>query len=545
MPKINPNTLRKLNLSLSNPDLVKDVSPNELAEMVVVVLSQVKVIEQAIKDGRLDGTSPVEGKDFVGRSEATKMLTDAVNSAVAGFDSKMAKTGSQLEKQVQEALANIRNGDNGVVTEEEISRAARMALELIELPDFEEMVSTSITKLPFASRDALELIVDNDDKLEQSAVKDLKEDLAKLWDEVQKKSAGNGVGGTSKPAVYRFIKDAIADGTITSGGSLPDQTGNAGKFLNTDGTDATWESIPGGGDMLAANNLSDVASASTSRSNLGLGTAATEATSAFATAAQGSTADSAQQPPSEGAFADGDKTKLDAIEASADVTDAANVEAAGALMDSEVTNLAQVKAFDSTDYAAALGADDNYVTDAEKTVIGNTSNTNTGDEAAASVTVAGVIEVATAAETDTGTDATRALSPDGFQASKRNIRWLSFNLIDAATACTVAAFGGDFVSPIAGVIQQSDSSPFYLYATNSTAGTTGTMVVDISIGGTSIMTTNKLDFDTGEKTTTTAATKPDLTTTALAVGDIITFDVDSLHTTPASGLTVYMAVLET
>jgi len=58
----------------------------------------------------------------------------------------------------------------------------------------------------------------------------------------------------------------------------------------------------------------------------------------------------------------------------------ANVEAAGALMESEVTNLAQVKAFDSTDYAAALGVDDNYVTDAEKTVIGNTSGTNTGDQ---------------------------------------------------------------------------------------------------------------------------------------------------------------------
>ena len=57
--------------------------------------------------------------------------------------------------------------------------------------------------------------------------------------------------------------------------------------------------------------------------------------------------------PAEGAFVDGDKTKLDGIEASADVTDATNVQAAGALMDSEVTNLAQVKAFDSSDYATA------------------------------------------------------------------------------------------------------------------------------------------------------------------------------------------------
>ena len=51
-------------------------------------------------------------------------------------------------------------------------------------------------------------------------------------------------------------------------------------------------------------------------------------TSDYATAAQGAKADSAQQPPTEGAFANGDKTKLDGIEASADVTDTANVKTA-------------------------------------------------------------------------------------------------------------------------------------------------------------------------------------------------------------------------
>ena len=34
----------------------------------------------------------------------------------------------------------------------------------------------------------------------------------------------------------------------------------------------------------------------------------------------------------------------------------------------------------SEDYAPALGADDNYVTDAEKVVVGNTSGINTGDQ---------------------------------------------------------------------------------------------------------------------------------------------------------------------
>lgn len=52
-----------------------------------------------------------------------------------------------------------------------------------------------------------------------------------------------------------------------------------------------------------------------------------------------------------------EKTKLAGIETGADVTDTANVTSAGALMDSEVTNLAAVKAFDPTDYAtAAQGA---------------------------------------------------------------------------------------------------------------------------------------------------------------------------------------------
>ena len=59
---------------------------------------------------------------------------------------------------------------------------------------------------------------------------------------------------------------------------------------------------------------------------------------------KGVTISTLQVKPSEGAFADGDKTKLDAIEASADVTDTTNVTAAGALMDSECSSLASVKA---------------------------------------------------------------------------------------------------------------------------------------------------------------------------------------------------------
>ncbi|NOQ73232.1 MAG: hypothetical protein GQ574_14590 [Crocinitomix sp.] len=51
----------------------------------------------------------------------------------------------------------------------------------------------------------------------------------------------------------------------------------------------------GTGDMLAANNLSDVTNVATSRGNLDLGTAATTASTDYATAAQGTLADSALQ----------------------------------------------------------------------------------------------------------------------------------------------------------------------------------------------------------------------------------------------------------
>ena len=127
------------------------------------------------------------------------------------------------------------------------------------------------------------------------------------------------------------------------------------------------------GALIATNNLSDLNNAGTARTNLGLGTAATTDASAYATAAQadqtvsltgaGATSISGTYPNftitstdtnttysvgdgglTEINFTSADNTKLDGIEASADVTDTANVTAAGALMDSELTSEASVKA---------------------------------------------------------------------------------------------------------------------------------------------------------------------------------------------------------
>jgi len=173
----------------------------------------------------------------------------------------------------------------------------------------------------------------------------------------------------------------------------------------------------------------------------------------------------------------------------------------------------------------------------------NLSGTNTGDEVAATSSVAGVVELLITSEIDTGTDSTRAMPIDQFVASDRNIRFMTFVLVEAATdVATATTIQGDFRIPFTGTIIQLDGDPHFFAAYNDTAGTTGTMVVDVHLNGTTIMTTNKLDIETTEKSSATATTQPDLTTTAVTAGDIFTFDIDAIHTTAAKGLKVQMAI---
>ena len=89
------------------------------------------------------------------------------------------------------------------------------------------------------------------------------------------------------------------------------------------------------------------------RTNLGLGTAATTAAADYATAAQGALAASAQQPPVEGPFVDGDKTKLDGIEAGAEVNTINTTSTGEPITTSPVENVVSIS---QTDYDAAIVA---------------------------------------------------------------------------------------------------------------------------------------------------------------------------------------------
>ena len=78
-------------------------------------------------------------------------------------------------------------------------------------------------------------------------------------------------------------------------------------------------------------------------------------------------------------FTDADHSKLNAIEASADVTDATNVTAAGALMDSELTNLAAVKAINQSLVTGASPTFVGLTLTGNLEVQGTTTNINSTD----------------------------------------------------------------------------------------------------------------------------------------------------------------------
>ena len=80
-----------------------------------------------------------------------------------------------------------------------------------------------------------------------------------------------------------------------------------------------------------------------------------------------------------------------------------------------------------------------------------------------------------------------------------------------------------------------------IYATVTTAPTGSIMIIDVNLNGTTLMTSDKISIDAGDKTSDTATTPPDLTTTALTENGVITVDIDQIGSSVAgTGLKVYL-----
>jgi hypothetical protein len=226
--------------------------------------------------------------------------------------------------------------------------------------------------------------------------------------------------------------------------------------------------------------------------------------------------------------------------------------------------------FDSL-YAPVLGSDDNYVTDAEKTKLSNLSGTNTGDQdisgklniadiddtpvngetsapissnwafdhnaTASSDTGSGHVELAIASEVTTGTDTTRAITPNALADSTifgRKV--VSIEVVAGATDVTT----GDGKAYITIPEALNGMNLVRANATVVTAGTTN---------ATTVMVHNKTDAQdmlSGAISIAsggTVGTVGTINTTYddVATNDVLRIDIDSVSTTAPKGIT---AVLE-
>lgn len=160
-----------------------------------------------------------------------------------------------------------------------------------------------------------------------------------------------------------------------------------------------------------------------------------------------------------------------------------------------------------------------------------------------STTASGVVELATLAEMDIGTDTTRAMGVDEFNGSDWGARTVFIVLLDDTTATAVADGTGD-IEWVAPTIFDGwnivDVECGVLVA-----GTTNTTDIQIhNVTSAADILTTKCTIDSTETSSHTAATAPVISGTEddLTTADRIRIDVDAISTTPANGLWVELTL---
>lgn len=136
--------------------------------------------------------------------------------------------------------------------------------------------------------------------------------------------------------------------------------------------------------------------------------------------------------------------------------------------------------------------------------------------AAATTSATGAVELATTAEVDTGTDTSRAVTPDAIAGSNLGEKSVSVHVVDGTTSVATGDGQAYFMLP-----DSMDGMDLVaLEAAVVTAGTTGTTDIQIHNVTDSVdVLSTKLTIDSGETSSTTAA--------ADAVIDTSNDDVDS------------------
>lgn len=157
---------------------------------------------------------------------------------------------------------------------------------------------------------------------------------------------------------------------------------------------------------------------------------------------------------------------------------------------------------------------------------------------AASDSAAGKVELAIASEVTTGTDAARAVTPDGLAGSTIfGTKAIGIICFDYTTNTAVGDGKGYICIPPS----LNGMNLVGVSACVITAGTTNTTDIQIANVTDSVdMLSTKMTIDSTELSTATAATAAVIDTTKddVATGDLLRIDVDAISTTAAKGLIV-------
>lgn len=254
--------------------------------------------------------------DGVATKDEIAQIVKSLTQEVKAITDELRGNGDQSRGELESELNNLRNdlelfieqikifAEDNDLTQSELSQArakleanyASLAEQYAEMrEEMDEMDTESIVrsivgetenklrtelahKTPAQIRDEL-LSLPQGDRFPAQMISNW-DDIEKEWSRVISLAATAQIevlsDGTKVGSSHRMNFSAGATVTMEAGtinvavDGLPSQTGNDGKFLKTDGAVASWETIAGGGDMLASNNLSDLVNKATSRTNLGL-----------------------------------------------------------------------------------------------------------------------------------------------------------------------------------------------------------------------------------------------------------------------------------
>ncbi len=182
---------------------------------------------------------------------------------------------------------------------------------------------------------------------------------------------------------------------------------------------------------------------------------------------------------------------------------------------------------------------------------GGSEKTAVSTDVVASDSASGLVELATAAETSTGTATDRAVTPDGLAGSVHGQVVIQAPVFDWTTNTAIG--DGKFYIFIPAKLNGMNLTA--VHAQVITAGSTNTTDIQIArcaavtsgnvcSGTVEDMLSTKLTIDSGEDSSDTAASAAVINTSNddVATNQVLRVDVDAVHTTPAKGLIVTLTL---